>query len=88
MRRRLSVVEYNLNCDLHKGSQPSVIAPNFVIGPTSFETAECRLRLETLPLSLKVITQGSGVVVADGPSVRHPPGRPRCNQEPWNPDQQ
>lgn len=79
MRRRLSVVEYNLKYDMHKRSRPSDIAGKLLIGGTSFETEECMLRLEILPLSLNVT---SGVAVADGPSV-HGPWQPRCNQRPY-----
>lgn len=78
MRRRLSVVEYNLKCDMHNGLQPSVTAADVVIGGAGFETTECKLRLEILPLSVNVTFLGSGVSVADGPSVHEPLGSHRA----------
>lgn len=59
MRRRLSVVEYNLKYDMHKMLRPSDIAGWFLIGGAGFETKECMLRLEILPLSLNVTFWGS-----------------------------
>lgn len=54
VRRRLSVVEYNLKYDMHKFSRPSDNAGNLLIGGNGFETEEPMLRLEILPLSLNV----------------------------------